>query len=157
MGFIFSSRQLEVYKYVFHSDADSLKPHKGPWIFQEIFQSIWLEVLEWWQKAGDETGLCQLRMRTCMWSCEGDEGCWALEARGGVHKSPLLSLPFSPSGTERTSWVRLNAFRSAMFKEILSTYLQAPSQKYKHFSLRALGGQVRHQKTGKKCKHGAFL
>lgn len=87
--------------------------------------------------------------RTCIWSCEGDEGCWALEAREGVHKSPLLGMPFSPSGTERTSLVRLNAFKSAMFKEILNTFLQAPSQKHKHFSLRALGGQVRHQKTGK--------
>lgn len=37
--------------------------------------------------------------------------------------STNLHMPFPPSGTERTSLVRLNAFRSAVFKEILSTYL----------------------------------
>lgn len=59
----------------------------------------------------------------------------------------------SPSGTRRAGFVRLNVFRLAVFKELLTTFLQAllaPSREYKHFSLRALGGQVRYQKTREK-------
>ena len=81
-----------------------------------------------------------------MQSCERDGGYGALEGRGGEGVATTGSTAelchLSPSGTRRASFVR---FRPAMFRELLTTYLEAllaPSQKYKHFSLRALGGQV---------------
>lgn len=82
-----------------------------------------------------------------MQSCERDGGYRALEGRGAQGVSTTGSnaerCHLSPSGTRRASFVRLNVFRPSVFKELLTTYLQAllaPSQKDKHFSLRALGG-----------------
>lgn len=98
--------------------------------------------------------------RTFMQSYERDQRYWEMEGRGGEGMSTTGSTAehchLSPSGTRRASCVRLNVFRPDMFKELLIPYFKAllvPSQKYKHF-LRALGGQVRYQKTRKKCKHG---
>lgn len=69
--------------------------------------------------------------------------------RAGMSTTGSTCHHLSPSGTRTASFVQLNVYKPVMFKELLATYLEAllaPSQKYKQFSLRALGGQVRYQK-----------